>query len=214
MRRVRTYRMGSLGRRSGIDWEGIEREYRIGMLSNRQIAANYGASEAAIRNKAKIGGWVRGETSKVRERAKQIARDAMVPRLIEPTADHLEEVANAGAQVLIRHQRTAAVLVSLTQKMAAQLEHQTDFEPDLAERIREFYEAKAAECPIQAAIYKQQCNQALHAIGLNGRSKTLVNLANAADKLATMERRAHNLEDGADNRSYEDLLAELHAQES
>lgn len=193
------------------DWDQIEADYRIGALSNREIAKTYGVSEGAIRQRAKQHGWVRGEALKLRERAKQIARDAAVPRLIEPDPERFEEVANAGAQVLIKHQRIAGLLAGLTQRMGEQLSEQVEQEEDLAATIREFYLAKAAEDPLRAGQYTQQCNHALHAIGLNGRSKTLVNLSNAADKIATMERRAHNLEDGADNRSYEDLLAEIHA---
>jgi len=95
--------------------------------------------------------------------------------------------------------------------MASQLRHQTDFEPDLAEVIEDYFMAKAQQSPLLAGVYKQQCNAALHAIGLNTRSKTMLNLSNAMAKLVDIERTSWSLNEGADNRSYEDLLAEIHA---
>ncbi|MBS9443014.1 terminase small subunit [Photorhabdus heterorhabditis] len=41
------------------DWEGIERDYRSGFLSIREIAKQHGISDAAIRKRTKTEGWVR-----------------------------------------------------------------------------------------------------------------------------------------------------------
>ncbi|WP_157975389.1 hypothetical protein [Photorhabdus sp. CRCIA-P01] len=41
------------------DWEGIERDYRSGLISIREIAKKYGISDAAIRKRAKTEEWVR-----------------------------------------------------------------------------------------------------------------------------------------------------------
>jgi transposase len=42
-----------------IDWDGIERDYRAGVMSVREIAKWYGLSHTAINKKAKAEGWVR-----------------------------------------------------------------------------------------------------------------------------------------------------------
>lgn len=42
-----------------IDWAGIERDYRAGVMSNREMARWYGISETAIRKKAKAEAWER-----------------------------------------------------------------------------------------------------------------------------------------------------------
>lgn len=46
-----------------IDWTAIERDYRAGVMSNREIARWYGLSETAIRKKAKAAAppWVRAK---------------------------------------------------------------------------------------------------------------------------------------------------------
>jgi hypothetical protein len=41
------------------DWEAIEREYKVGQLSNREIGRQYNVTEGSIRAKAKKEGWLR-----------------------------------------------------------------------------------------------------------------------------------------------------------
>lgn len=40
------------------DWEAIESAYRAGVLSLREIGAQYGVTEGVIRNRAKKLEWV------------------------------------------------------------------------------------------------------------------------------------------------------------
>jgi uncharacterized protein YjcR len=50
----------------GTDWEAIEREFRLGQLSIKEIARQYGVSDTAIRKRARKRGWVRDPTDQVR----------------------------------------------------------------------------------------------------------------------------------------------------
>jgi len=45
-----------------IDWAEIERDYRAGSMSIREIARWYSLSEGAIRKRAKAKGWTRAST--------------------------------------------------------------------------------------------------------------------------------------------------------
>lgn len=45
--------------RKAVDWESVEREYRAGIRSLRDIAGEVGVSEGAIRKRAKAEGWER-----------------------------------------------------------------------------------------------------------------------------------------------------------
>lgn len=45
-----------------VDWVEIERDYRAGTMSIRELAAWYGISDTAIRKRAKRDGWTRAET--------------------------------------------------------------------------------------------------------------------------------------------------------
>ncbi len=60
-----------------IDWAGIERDFRAGVMSNREIARWYGLSETAIRKKAKAEGWER------REAPRHVKREVIVPEIVE-----------------------------------------------------------------------------------------------------------------------------------
>ena len=51
-----------------LDWEVIEREYRAGQLSVREIAETHGVSHPAILKRAKHDGWERNLSDAVREK--------------------------------------------------------------------------------------------------------------------------------------------------
>jgi len=48
-----------LVRRRDIDWKAVERDYRVGILSLRQLAERHGCSHSAIANRATAAGWRR-----------------------------------------------------------------------------------------------------------------------------------------------------------
>ena len=53
------------------DWEAIESAYRAGVMSLREIGAQYGVSEGAIRKQAKKLDWVRKGGTQVRKTGTQ-----------------------------------------------------------------------------------------------------------------------------------------------
>ena len=60
-----------MAERKSVDWEAIEREYRAGQLSVREIARTSGVTETAIRKHAKADGWTRALAEKVREAVRE-----------------------------------------------------------------------------------------------------------------------------------------------
>lgn len=195
-------------RRPDIDWDAVEATYREGIKSNRQIADEHGVSEGSIRNRARTHGWVKGSAHEVRALAFKKADDVAVPTYIAPGPERIEALAEVGSQIIIRHRTSVASMASLVKDMVEQLHDQTHNEDVLGEELKAYFLHKAAENPLAAGVYKQQMNHALHAISLGARSKTMLNLSNAAGKLMELERKAWKLDD-VEERSYEDLLAEL-----
>ena len=53
-------------RRSKIDWEGIEREWRVGKLTQREIADRYGVSDEGMRKRFKRLGITRDLTDNIK----------------------------------------------------------------------------------------------------------------------------------------------------
>jgi hypothetical protein len=54
-----------LPRRRYIDWNAVERDYRIGELSLRQLAQRHDCSHSAIANRATNMGWQRDRVDAV-----------------------------------------------------------------------------------------------------------------------------------------------------
>jgi hypothetical protein len=61
-----------MARRSDIDWDAMEGEYRINKRTLRDIAADYGCTEGAIRKQAKKLGWERDLSAKVAAKAEAL----------------------------------------------------------------------------------------------------------------------------------------------
>lgn len=70
-----------------IDWDGIERDYRAGVMSVREIAKWYGVSHTAINKRAKAEGWVR------EAQPKHFDRKALVGEIVsvQPAGDFKPE---------------------------------------------------------------------------------------------------------------------------
>lgn len=64
-----------------IDWAGVERDYRAGVMSIREIAKWYGISDTAIHKKAKAEGWVR------KQQPPHIERKALVGEVVSVRAE-------------------------------------------------------------------------------------------------------------------------------
>lgn len=64
-----------MSERKATDWGAIERDYRAGILSLREIAAKDGnVTEGAIRKKAKGQGWTRDLSAKIKAKADDLVR--------------------------------------------------------------------------------------------------------------------------------------------
>ena len=108
------------------DWDAIEREYRAGQLSNREIAARFGVTEGAIRKKAKTEGWQKDLADKVRKevRAKLVRTDGTHSSTQEQRATDREIVETAalrGLEVQLTHRRDLQQLHGIKRVLADRL---------------------------------------------------------------------------------------------
>lgn len=91
------------------DWEAIESAYRAGVMSLRDIGAQYGVSEGAIRKKAKKLDWVRKGGTQVRKTGTQkLPRTAPKPAVPGDGDKYAKEKADSPQETKpIRGSRTA-----------------------------------------------------------------------------------------------------------
>lgn len=102
-----------------IDWEAIEKEYRVGQLSIRQIAKQHNISYEAIRKRIKRDGWTQNLADRVRQ--------AVVEKLVVSAIDTanvrqvVDQAAGRGVDVVLRHRaglsRQNDHLIALQEKL-------------------------------------------------------------------------------------------------
>lgn len=220
-------------RKEGVDWDAIKRHFCEAVRSVGWVGKQYGVTESAIRKMAARQGWIRNPDGEaIREESYRQANESSVaamqrqPRMLpppEPTEpfdpeppsyinqDRLEALGKVGADILLSHRTDIATLRLVLRDMVTELHDANRQQIEYDEKIRDFFEMKALADPMGAPLYKQQMQRALLSIGLNGRSKTMVNITNTAQTLINLERKAWRLDDEGDKRSYEELLAEIAA---
>lgn len=109
------------------DWEAIEREYRAGQLSIREIARVHGVTDTAIRKKAKDLGWERSLADKVREAAREkLARGdgsqaGSHPQRARTDREIVEAASLRGLEVVTSHRRDLQQLHGLKRVLAGRL---------------------------------------------------------------------------------------------
>ena len=89
------------------DWEAIEREYRAGQLSIREIARQCGVTDTAIRQKAKALGWERDLTNRVAAQARSalLRTELRTPHARGTEREVVDTAAARAVEVILRHRR-------------------------------------------------------------------------------------------------------------
>lgn len=113
--------------RSAVDWDAMEPEWRAGIKSKKELAAEYKVSRAAIdKHWAKLG-IERDLSAKIKQEADALVARAAVAPEVTPEAraterQLVEANAAAQAQVRIAHRKTIQRLIAVCEKLLAELE--------------------------------------------------------------------------------------------
>lgn len=180
------------------DWERIERAFRAGILSIREIAKSNNVSEAGIRKRAKTEGWQRDLTAKV-----QAAVRTKLTRGSEEAAQHevraereiVEEASETGVQVVLslRHGERSArdILITLMSQLAAAVGQRDDLERIIVAGT------PAADDPAADARSRQADRAAREqlrkAISLPVHFAAMRDATTSLDRLATLAVKVYNL---------------------
>ncbi|MBL0374025.1 hypothetical protein JJB09_18550 [Rhizobium sp. KVB221] len=139
-----------------IDWVGIERDYRAGVMGIREIARWYGVSDTAIHKRAKADGWTRKEAPKGPFQELREQRAVSI-EIIPPASVKPEDLSDRGRAIAAR--------------MMDELEAVTAHVGDLEDMI----------CDEESDPRRRQA--LLKAISLGERASTLKNLSTAIKTL-------------------------------
>ena len=88
-------------KRPAVDWESVEREYRAGIRSLKDIGAEFGVSDAGILKRVKKEGWVRDLGPKIKAKAEALVSEREVSeRVSAQTTVSERQVIDANAEMM------------------------------------------------------------------------------------------------------------------
>jgi hypothetical protein len=195
------------------DWEAIEREYRAGVLSVREIAKRHGITHGAINKRAKRDGWKRDLTAKVREAVSTaLVSTPVSTREAKDRADtekrtEREIVEDAAALVvsLVREHRAdltglRELAASLTEQLRMAAGNRDALIALIEEAVEEMPDANVGQRAKRDAAFK-----AMHAaVSLPAHVSTLKDLSMVLKNLIPLERQAFNVDAGGPEDAPED----------
>jgi hypothetical protein len=162
--------------RSSADWESVEREYRAGQLSVREIGRLHGVSHTAIAKCARKEGWTRDLAARVREE--------VATRLVSSEVAAEQAVDDAATRViaLVReHRQDIRSARQLVATLVAELQ-------DASDNISEIEDAIEAEPDSNRRRMMQK------AVTLPARASVIASLSTALKNLVGLERQAFNMD--------------------
>ena len=175
--------------KSKADWESIEREYRSGQLSIREIAKQHGVSDAAVRKRAKARGWQRDLTEEVRRRVRTESVRSEVHTSSASDEEIVEEAAKRGAEIVSVHRRDIRQGRELVESMFGELQSQCAAPEVVEQQVEQYID--------QSGMDVRAANAARRSVSLPGRASTLRDLSQSLQRLVALERQAYNLDEDA-----------------
>ena len=172
-----------------IDWERIEVQYRAGLLSTREIAAQHRVSHTAINKRAKTEGWDRDLSARIRARAEAVVSKAEVSAEVSNAKlatdrEVVEAAGNLVASIHLTQRSDIKRARAVGMKLLAELEAQTD-ELDLVEQLADAIRDDDPEKRLDALE---------RVISLGSRTKVAKDLADTLKNLVGLEREAYGID--------------------
>lgn len=180
-----------------VDWEAVERDYRAGIKTLRQIGDEYGVSNPAIVKRAKRDGWERDLTKKIHAKAESLVSKQLVSKEVsKETAISERQIIDVNAQAIVNvrlsHRSDLGRGRGIVNAMLEELSMQCGSEN--AELLAQLGEMMRSPDDFG----QDKLNDLYHkVISLPGRAKTMKDLAESLSKLIDKERQAFGLDKDA-----------------
>ncbi|PYD92192.1 hypothetical protein DNF23_12975 [Pseudomonas syringae pv. pisi] len=191
-----------------LDWEAIERAYRTGLLSAREIGIVHGVSHTAINKRAKSFNWSRDLKAKVQARADALVSKAEVSRLVSKETVitekiEVESAATALADIKLSQRRNIGRCLELANTLLEELSSSTDMRGDIADLIKQLKE--------QADDSADALELASRMSSFPRRMKSMKELSEIMKTLIALQRQAYGIDESSHEEPYEDRLARVMA---
>lgn len=201
-------------KKSRIDWDAVERDYRTGKFTLRELAEKHGVSHQAIAKRAKTNSWTQDLGDQIRQatNAKLVANlvDSEIAKGGQAVANVVLAAAEINTQVILKHRTGLTRITAIKEKLLNQIEQAVDNMDDLEEII------EMVRREDDRGVDK--ANDALRkAMGRSALVDDLKKLAEVDEKVRKGEREAFNIGDAPQENpgdGLSDFLAELSARGS
>lgn len=172
---------------SRADWEAVERDYRAGTLSIREVAKKHGLSDTGVRKKATVQGWERNLSSRVNEQVR-VALVRNTGRTANPQSEQeiIDNATDLVVGIVQGQQKRIAKQTALVDFLTDQLLEAAQNRPELEAEIEEQTKDDRSG---------ERRSRLLRAVSLPTHTSAAVNLTNAMKSLVGMERQAYNISD-------------------
>ncbi len=219
------------------DWDAIEREYKAGQLSIREIARQFDVDPSYLSRKAREKKWKRALAGQVRVAvAEKLVRDGVSPQSPHGSpqelagedkpssapasadsrtdAEIVEAAAQRGVEVVRQHMKTLAAGNTLVAAMIEELARSTLNQDEIVEAITE-ETAEPAETEETKAARRDRLrrrSQMLQAISLPQRAQTMQSLSASLRNLIPLERKTFNLDEQPEGDDEQSATEKLYKQ--
>lgn len=164
------------------DWEAIEKDYRAGVLSVREIGKRHKIAESSIRFHANLHAWRRDLSQRVQERVRA--------QLVRTTEGSEAEIVATAAEEIVGvvklHRRDIASGRGIVELLFGQLSEAAQKRHEVEEEI--FEETKDDKT-------SERRSRMLRAVSLPAHAVTMRDLAQALRHVVVLERQAYSLDD-------------------
>lgn len=194
-----------------VDWELVEKDYRAGIKTLRQIAEERGVSHTAIQKKAKQFGWVRDLSEKIQQKAKDKVAKLEVAKTVSKEkqlsdAETVEAYSDIVAHVDQIQREDVKLAIDTSRSQLQELALLGD--PEFRERL-EWLGEIMDESGVQAnGAYKNDKTNELYRyiISLAGRVKMAKDIAGSHGVYIPLQRKIFGLDQEKQSTSEIDML--------
>jgi uncharacterized protein YjcR len=179
-----------VARRTDIDWEAVEKDYRAGVISIAAIAEKHGVSQSQVKVKAKAGEWTRDLSAAIKARTKAKVATIDVAALVEQSAaesagksarliqEAIEQASDVAAGVIVRHRADIRL------------------QQERAQRLEGLFDDMIAKTPTSVQIDPEHPIEALNVGDVFKLSQTFKAIVETRSKLMDKEREAFGITEG------------------
>lgn len=203
--------MARRSKENAIDWDAIEKAYRLGNKSNKQLAAEFGVDAGFIGKKARAGGWVVDKSKEVEAVTNSLLIQSAsgIPNPNStPSALEVKAAGQANFDVIMGHRVGLARMASVKDKLLGNIESAVDGMQSVDEILAFVREAATDDESAGKAM-----DMLRKVAGRGALVDDLKKLAEIDEKVRKGQREAFGIDKEGDKPSfeYEAILRRVHA---